>query len=185
MKLLKIIQHPHKTLRKKAEAVSMDTLKSKQFQEFLDNLMATLVDKSPFAAGLSANQVNKLHRVFVVNMEFEDGIEMKQFLINPEIIETSKEMDVDWEGCLSFNGPEDTPDQWGKVKRSNNIKVKCLDRDGNTLTFTAKDFYARLILHEIDHLNGVLFIDKLASKLLNTEELEEILGGEENRSIAG
>jgi len=94
-------------------------------------------------------------------------------------------MDVDWEGCLSFNGPEDTPDQWGKVKRSNNIKVKCLDRDGNTLTFTAKDFYARLILHEIDHLNGVLFIDKLASKLLNTEELEEILGGEENRSIAG
>ena len=90
--------------------------------------------------------------------------------INPEIIYLSKETVVDEEGCLSF------PDIFGNVSRAIKVKVKALNEKGEEIVIEEEDYYARAFQHEIDHLNGKLFIDKLsyASKKALKKELEEL-----------
>ncbi len=178
MALKTIVQYPHEALRKIAKEVTEEQLKSNEFQQELDNLMETLENEYPLGAGLSGNQINSLYRMFVINMEIDNGQFLKQFFINPEIVSFSTQTDIDWEGCLSFNGPNGTPDQWGQVERATTIKVKFIDRQGRQQEFMASNFYARLIQHETDHLNGILFIDKLESELVNTVELDKILKAE-------
>lgn len=186
MALLKIVQHPHDTLRKTATAVDNKTIASSEFQQFLDNLLETLENEYPLGAGLSANQVDKLWRVFVVNLEIESGKFLKTFFINPTITAFSKTTDTDWEGCLSFADKDGSPDQWGLVRRASSITVSAQNRDGETFTINANEFLARLIQHETDHLNGVLFIDKVESGLLSTAELEDLIElEEENGNRAG
>ena len=186
MALLKIIQHPNDTLRKTASVVDKQTIASSEFQQFLDNLLETLENEYPLGAGLSANQVDQLWRVFVVNLEIETGKFLKTFFINPKITAFSKDSDTDWEGCLSFADKDGSPDQWGLVRRATSITVTAQNREGETFTISANEFLSRLIQHETDHLNGVLFIDKVESGLLNTAELEELIElEEENGKLAG
>lgn len=186
MALLNIIQYPHDTLRKTATKVKQETIASSEFQQFLDNLLETLENEYPLGAGLSANQVDKLWRVFVVNLEIESGKFLKTFFINPHITASSKETDTDWEGCLSFADKDGSPDQWGLVRRAKSITVTAQNREGETFTINANEFLSRLIQHETDHLNGVLFIDKVESELLTTAELEDLIEiEEENISRAG
>jgi peptide deformylase len=185
MALKTIVQYPHESLRKIAQKVEKDTFSSIEFQQMLDNLMETLEHEHPYAAGLSGNQIDQLYRVFAVNMEIDEDVYLKQIYINPEITYISPETNIDWEGCLSFNGPKGTPDQWGLVERSSRIKLTYQTREGNLMEVTANDFYARLIQHEVDHLNGVLFIDKLQSELIDTHELEKRLRHEAEHYSAG
>ena len=103
--------------------------------------------------GLAAPQVGVLRRVIVIDITgVIDEKEAKYVLINPVIIKSSGEQCID-EGCLSF------PNMFGKVKRPMNITVETLDENGKKVNITAEGFLAQVIAHEIDHLNGVLFVD--------------------------
>lgn len=102
--------------------------------------------------GLAAPQVGVLKRIVVVDVG--DGLTC---LVNPVILE-QKGSDVDVEGCLSI------PNKQGKVARPTWIKVKSLDKDGKEVEFEAEDYFARAICHEVDHLDGILYIDKLVKE---------------------
>lgn len=104
--------------------------------------------------GLAAPQIGVLKRVIVIDIDV-----LKRAMINPEIIEQSDtEIQDGPEGCLSVPGVEDI------VRRPNVLKVRYMDLDGNIIEEIAKDLYARVICHEVDHLNGVLFTDKILKK---------------------
>ena len=104
--------------------------------------------------GLAANQVGSLHRVFVANpSEGRDPAELI-VLINPELVESQGEL-VSEEGCLSI------PEFRDEVRRARRVLIRGLDRNGRPLQVEGEDLLARILQHEIDHLNGVLFVDRL------------------------
>ncbi|NLM03932.1 MAG: peptide deformylase [Clostridiales bacterium] len=113
----------------------------------LDDMAETMYHAE--GVGLAAPQVGILRRIIVIDIG-EGLIE----LINPEIIETKGE-NCDIEGCLSF------PGQSGEVVRPNEVKVKALNRSGEEVIIEGKGLLARALCHEIDHLNGILFIDRI------------------------
>lgn len=127
----------------------------------LDDLYDTMVEND--GVGIAAPQINVPLRVAIVELG-EDILEM----INPIIIETRGEAE-DVEGCLSF------PDLFGMVKRPTYVKIEAADRGGRVYELEAEDFEARCILHEIDHLDGVLFDSKMTRKL-SQAELDEMYG---------
>ena len=129
-------------------------------QTLIDDMIETMHKRD--GVGIAAPQVGILRRVVVV--EPEEGKTMA--LINPEILEQSGSVEG-CEGCLSF------PDVWGLVDRPDYIKVHAFLRDGTETTFEARDFEARIICHETDHLEGVLFTDR-AKHILTKEEIEEL-----------
>lgn len=175
MSQLTIQKFPYETLQQKATPVVKEELASKKFQQFVKNLMITLENEYPLGAGLSANQVGELKRIFVVNLEIEPGKFLKQTFINPEIIYQSKETQTDWEGCLSF------PNQWGQVERPISIKIRALNLSGEKFEINASNFYASLLRHETDHLNGIVFTDKIKTEIVNTKELNKILRKQDKR----
>jgi peptide deformylase len=144
----KIIHHiSDPVLRRKTKRVlKIDRSVLKLVDDMLDTL-----EKSD-GAGLAAPQVGVSLRVAVLWMPDEDPFA----IINPEIIKRIGEREVE-EGCLSLPGYQ------GKIKRSVSVTVKCLDIEGKSLKIRAKDLLAQALEHEIDHLNGVLFIDHLES----------------------
>ena len=109
--------------------------------------------------GLAAPQIGILRRLFVVEIE-EIGLHV---VINPEIIEQNGEQ-TDYEGCLSVPGKS------GKVKRPDYVKLQYMDLEGNDQILEAEGFFARAICHENDHLNGILYIDKVEEELLEVQE---------------
>lgn len=157
-------------LRKKSESVKNIDLKTKKMindlKETLDNA------KDPEGVGLAAPQIGENKRVIVVKKIEKDRNSEHQIkittivLINPEITNASQKSKKSFEGCLSV------PKKYGWVLRSPKIKVKALNEDGKEITFQAKDMFAFEVQHEIDHLDGVLFTDKLIGKLYDETELE-------------
>ncbi|OGC70414.1 peptide deformylase [candidate division WWE3 bacterium RIFOXYC1_FULL_39_7] len=140
------------------------------------NLVDTLDSASePEGAGIAANQIGSDKRVCVVRQFFEDPHRPDRYtyedliLINPKIVSFSKDTDTDWEGCLSI------PNVYGKVERYLKIKVKSTTLSGNEISFSAHDFFARVIQHEIDHLDGILFTSRVKGKTINEEGLDRIL----------
>lgn len=113
--------------------------------------------------GLAAPQVGILKRIIVIDL-YEEGTQF--ILINPVIIKEKGEQLVD-EGCLSF------PNQYGKVKRPKEVIIEALDIDGNKVKLEAKDLLAQAVCHEIDHLNGIVFTDKVEPGTLETVTSEE------------
>lgn len=138
----KIVLTGDELLRKKSRPVT-------EFNEKLGQLLDDMAE-TMYAAdgvGLAAVQVGVLRRVVVI-----DTGEAKYELINPEILETSGEQ-TGPEGCLSF------PDEWGEVTRPMHVKVKAFDRNGKEFIAEGEGLLARAFCHEIDHLEGVLFVD--------------------------
>ena len=127
----------------------------------IKDMFDTMYDAN--GVGLAASQVGILKRIVVVDTTGEDPIVM----INPVILETSGEQ-IGSEGCLSV------PDKVGIVKRPNYVKVKCLDENMKPQELEGTEFLARAMLHEIDHLDGHMYVDKLEGKLMTTEEFEEL-----------
>lgn len=131
--------------------------KSKNVSNFNDRLKILIDDMYEtmdvaYGVGLAAPQVGILKRLIVIdNRDEEDG--KRFYMINPEIFEKEGE-EVSIEGCLSVPGKQ------GTVKRAKDIKVKYNDIDGNEKNMEAEDFLARIIQHEVDHLDGVLYTDK-------------------------
>lgn len=114
----------------------------------LDDMAQTLADAN--GVGLAAPQVGILRRVCIVDVEDEDGVIE---LINPEIIETEGEQ-RDLEGCLS------APHRWGYVVRPEKVTVRAFDRNGKQFEITGTGLKARAFCHEIDHLDGIVFLSK-------------------------
>lgn len=142
----------NRRLRKKAAPVEPRTLKTPHTQTLIDDLFETM--ESADGLGLAAPQVGVSKRIIIV-MQGQNST----CLINPRITRASKELRLGDEGCLSF------PGLFGKVARHKWINVQALDRDGKELKFRAQDFDARVIQHEIDHLNGILLPDRLKEKI--------------------
>ncbi len=133
--------------------------------QLLDDMYETMQEAN--GVGLAAPQVGIRRRIVVIDVG--DGpIE----LMNPEILRESEEMDEDTEGCLSF------PGKYGLVKRPRSVTVRAQDRDGNLFELEGEGLLARAFCHEIDHLDGVLFITRV-SRMLSQEELIEILSKRE------
>ncbi|MGQ0526611.1 MAG: peptide deformylase [Alphaproteobacteria bacterium] len=152
--LYNIITVPAPVLKEIAQPVDKidDPLRAQ-----MDKMLVTMYEAP--GIGLAANQVGLLNRVLVMDLSRRaDGDEMKPiFMINPEIIYESEEMSVMEEGCLSI------PEQYADVERPRTVRVKYLDYSGNPAELEASELLSHCVQHEIDHLNGVLFIDYLSS----------------------
>lgn len=146
-KRLPIITLPHPILRKKAVLVRPGDITTPAFQEFLQDMTETMFGAD--GVGLAAVQVAVPKQITVISTK--DG---PLALINPKVTRMVKKTERGEEGCLSV------PGVWGLVDRSIQINVEALGRDGKPLKFTAKGFFARVIQHETDHLNGILFVDR-------------------------
>jgi len=156
MSILKLYEYPHPILHQKAEKV----LKvDRALQTFLDDMLETMyADKG---VGLAAPQVGVSKRIIVIDTKQrdEDGNEQPgrpMYLINPEIIYRSEEKILFCEGCLSV------PGQSADVERHQNIRVRYLDYDGIEREIVAQDYEAVVLQHEIDHLDGILYIDRIS-----------------------
>lgn len=158
MKKEAIITLPHADLRKKSHRVHVITDDIKKLAQ--DMISATLdwEDSRPYEIGaaLAAVQVDILERVVVIRSDFDDK-ENRDFtiLINPEIVKAEGDIIYEHEGCLSVKGV------YGLVPRHSKVRVKALDIDGNEVRIKAEGFLARVIQHEIDHTNGIVFIDHI------------------------
>ncbi|MTD40201.1 peptide deformylase [Erwinia sp. CPCC 100877] len=151
-----IVIYPNERLTKKAQPVTMIT---DEIIELLENMYETMVAHD--GIGLAAPQIGKDLQVAVVEIDEETGLFE---LINPEIIER-KGTDIDVEGCLSI------PETFGTVERADEVTVRYFDREGDEIEVTAYGYLARAFQHEIDHLNGELFIDKIIDPI-KPEDLE-------------
>lgn len=145
------------SLRKRSRPV---TVFDGRLHMMLDDMVETLKDSG--GVGLAGPQVGILRRIVVI--EREDGTILE--LVNPEVIEEEGEQEG-LEGCLSL------PGVWGVVKRPMTVTVKAQDRNGNEFTETASGLIGRCFVHECEHLDGVLFVDR-ASRVLTEEELQQM-----------
>lgn len=155
MAILNIVKEGDPVLRKTSREVAEIT---PRIIRLLDDMRDTLKDAQ--GAGLAAPQVGVLRRIVLVDTEETGLLE----LINPKIIAYTGEQE-EAEGCLSV------PGVWGTVKRPESVTVKALNRNGEEFTITGKGLAARAFCHELDHLDGTLFIDKMIEKI-DPEELE-------------
>jgi len=160
MAILKVARMGHPILRAKARPVERAEFKSAAFQKFVDDLFETM--REYHGVGLAAPQVHEGLRVFVASIddppEDEEAPEPEPVaIVNPEITVVGADVVEDWEGCLSI------PDIRGRVRRAKEITVRAMDRHGHRLELHATGFPARVIQHETDHLDGVLFLDRMKS----------------------
>jgi peptide deformylase len=161
MSILEIVTLPQTILRHKARKVSDF---GPDFQELVDDMIETM--RQAPGVGLVAPQVGESIRLIVVEYGDEDNEEIPPKLYvmaNPDITRTSTETLLGTEGCLSIPGIQ------GDVERFESLTVKGLNRHGHPMTVKAKGWLARIFQHEIDHLDGVLFVDR-AEKLWKAEE---------------
>lgn len=151
-----ILPHPHlRTKSARVHVITDDVIK------LVDEMTAASIDwedsrPHEISAALAAVQVDKLERVVIVRSDFDDK-SAREFtaLINPEIVKYEGEIINDYEGCLSVSGV------YGKVPRHSKIRVKALNLEGDEVRFKADGFLARVIQHEVDHTNGIVFIDHI------------------------
>ena len=159
MSILKVARMGHPVLRAKARPLEKSEIRSVVVQKLIDDMMDTMAEYH--GVGLAAPQVHEGLRLFVAALddgeEEDEGEAAPLALINPEITVIGSELVEDWEGCLSI------PDVRGRVPRAREIKVRAYDRKGERIELRAHDFPARVIQHETDHLDGVLFFDRMAS----------------------
>ena len=153
-----IITLPNPHLREKSSRVRGVDEKIVQLIKDMTDASIDWEDSRPheISAALAAVQIDKLQRVVIIRSSFDDKAN-REFtpLINPEIVKYEGEIIYDYEGCLSVSNI------YGKVPRHSKVRVKALDTQGNEVRFKAEGFLARVIQHEIDHTNGLLFIDHI------------------------
>ncbi|KKR07594.1 MAG: Peptide deformylase [Parcubacteria group bacterium GW2011_GWC2_39_14] len=146
--IYKILTHPNKELRKKSQKVLVAEICTPEKQKFLINMSKTMITKD--GIGLAAPQIGVLKRI--ITIAYKDKVLV---LINPILTKKSWLKEVEEEGCLSV------PGVYGLVKRHHKLFVTAYNEQGKKVEFEAKGLLARIIQHEVDHLDGVLFIDKV------------------------
>jgi peptide deformylase len=161
MSILKVARMGHPVLRTRARAIDVGEIKSSRIQQLIDDMFETMTEYQ--GVGLAAPQVHESVRLFVAGFapdpedEEDDSRVPLMAVINPEISVAGPDTVEDWEGCLSI------PDIRGKVPRARQIVVRAFDRKGKRFELPASGFTARVIQHETDHLDGVLFFDRMSS----------------------
>jgi len=147
--LREILKYPDPRLREVAEPVAAVTA---EIQSLIDDMAETMYASN--GCGLAATQLGINHRIFVVDCAGEDEPSDFRVFVNPEIVETHG--DQQWsEGCLSFPGVTE------EIRRAEEVTIRALDRSGQPFELKADGLLAVALQHELDHLNGVLMIDKL------------------------
>lgn len=158
MALLKVKTYPDPVLKKKAEPL---TQFGPEEQRLFDGMIETMYVED--GVGLAAPQVGISKRILIASPTLTRGEEY--VFVNPEILEVQgRELGV--EGCLSLPGIS------GEIARAKTIRFRALDRNGKPLEMQIKDFFARIIQHEVDHLNGILLIDRV-----DFDKRQELLAG--------
>ncbi|MCX6544863.1 MAG: peptide deformylase [Acidobacteria bacterium] len=168
MSILKVARMGHPVLRKTTKPVPQSEIAGVAIQRLIDDMIETMIEYN--GVGLAAPQVREDLRIFVArvdadNEEDEEGAERAErrpastsdviVIINPEITPVGRRMVEDWEGCLSI------PDLRGRVQRHRDIKMRAFNREGQRLEIEATGYVARVMQHEADHLDGVLFLDRM------------------------
>jgi peptide deformylase len=165
MSILKVARMGHPVLRERARPLDKSEMKDPFLQKLIDDMVETMHEYH--GVGLAAPQVHEGLRLFVALLDEDpDSKSEATALINPEIIPNASDAREGWEGCLSI------PDIRGMVPRYTDITVVALDRQGKKIELRLKDFPARVVQHETDHLDGVLFFDRMPS-MLSLTYLEE------------
>ena len=152
MALLPILTAPDPRLKKKSlpvETVDADV------RQLMDDMLETMYDAP--GIGLAAPQVGALKRVIVLDIDREETKTGPLFMANPEIVEASDDDVIYEEGCLSV------PDHYSDVARPEKVRVRYLDRDGETRELECEGLLSTCVQHEMDHLEGILFIDKISA----------------------
>jgi len=156
MSILKVARMGHPVLRERARPFEKKDLRDPLMQKLIDDMIDTMHEYH--GVGLAAPQVHEGMRVFVALLaEDPDSKTETTVVINPEFTPNSNDKEEGWEGCLSI------PDIRGMVPRYMDITLKALDREGKPIELHLTDFAARVAQHETDHLDGVLFFDRMAS----------------------
>ncbi len=156
MSILKVARLGHPVLRERAERLDRSDLRKPPMQKLIDDMIETMHEYH--GVGLAAPQVHESVRVFVALLDDDaDGKSDAIAIINPEIVPNDQAREDGWEGCLSI------PDIRGLVPRYTDITLKGLDRTGHAIELQLKKFAARVAQHETDHLDGVLFFDRMQS----------------------
>ncbi|MBA3639342.1 MAG: peptide deformylase [Acidobacteriota bacterium] len=168
MAILKVARMGHPVLRAKARPLEAGEIRSPAVQQLIDDMFETMAEYQ--GVGLAAPQIHESVRLFVAGIparsrdeqdaedEDDEDDDMPLIaMINPEITPAGREMAEDWEGCLSI------PDIRGRVPRPRSIVVRGYDRKGKRMELKASGFSARVMQHETDHLDGVLFFDRMKS----------------------
>ncbi|MBQ8785352.1 MAG: peptide deformylase [Alphaproteobacteria bacterium] len=153
MAKLKVYEYPHPVLKQKAEKVAKV---DDEIRSFLDDMLETMYDA--VGVGLAAPQVGVSKRIVVIDVAHPDEGEERNpiYLVNPEIIWHSDEESCQYEGCLSV------PDQSAEVSRYKQVRVQYLDYNGKEAEIMAEGLLAIALQHEIDHLDGILYIDRIS-----------------------
>jgi peptide deformylase len=168
--LREIITDGHPTLRKVARKVDPEELKDPLVQQLIDDMFATMYEAP--GIGLAAPQVNVSKRIFVTDLSVQDDeIGEPLVFVNPRFTLTEEEVEA-IEGCLSV------PGMIGEIKRYARVVCAALDRHGKRFEIEGKKLFGRCLQHEMDHLNGVLYIDKAANvrPATKAEEEDEVEG---------
>jgi peptide deformylase len=156
MSILKVARMGHPVLRERARPLDKSDIKSASVQKLIDDMIDTMHEYR--GVGLAAPQVHEGLRLFVGLLDEDpDSKSEAAVIINPEIVPNGSAMEAGWEGCLSI------PDIRGMVPRYTDIIIRALDRNGRTVELGLKNFPARVAQHETDHVDGVLFLDRMKS----------------------
>lgn len=167
MSILPIVTIPNKILRTKCEKVrNFD----KETAKIIKDLEETLWEMRVKGVGLAAPQLGLNKRIFAAHRNLKKEQEPIPYIfVNPEITKFSTTEEIGWEGCLSI------PDTYCKVKRSKEITVEYLDKNGEKQKLKTSGFFTRVIQHELDHLDGILITDKCIGEPKTEKELDAIL----------
>ena len=155
MATLPLVTLPNAQLRRRSEEVNPADIDKPEFQAWLDDLVHTMYKAD--GIGIAASQVGRNIRVFVAVDK-----DAPHIVINPVLVKKSWRMEDGEEGCLSV------PGKYGVVRRYGAFKVRGLDRRGEKIVLDARGFFARVLQHELDHCDGVLFIDR-AKKIFDVQ----------------
>lgn len=159
MALLNIVRLGHPAIRGGAEPVTPEELARQEIRKLIDDMIDTMRDAD--GVGIAAPQVDVNKQIIVIEVESDNpryperGNVPLTVIINPEILNPSREKELGWEGCLSIPGLR------GVVPRHRALEVKGLDREGKPVHYHAEGFFARVIQHEVDHLNGNVYLDAM------------------------
>jgi peptide deformylase len=158
MAILKVARLGHPVLRQRAQPVPVEQIRAAETQRLIDDMIETMREYD--GAGLAATQVHTLKQVAVIevlgNPRYPDAPQIPlMIVINPVVTPLTDELEDGWEGCLSV------PDMRGVVPRLTAVRLECHDREGQKVSLVAKDFFARVIQHETDHLNGIVYLDRM------------------------
>lgn len=156
MSILKVARMGHPVLRERARPLAKSDLRNPLVQKLIDDMMDTMHEYH--GVGLAAPQIHEGLRLFVGLLAEDPGPETEAtVLVNPEIVPNGTASEEGWEGCLSI------PDIRGMVPRFTDVTVRALNRDGKEIELHLENFAARIAQHETDHLDGILFFDRMTS----------------------